>query len=454
MIRSVRFALAGVIAAAVAAPLSAHAETAGTLYLNRCAGGCIVHKGADDARTNGSSIPMGDMTDFPMSEFPWGDTEWNAIVQCVKEVYSPYKLTVTDQLPAPGVAYNEAIIAGHDFEIGWQAGGVAPKNSDCTARSYVVSFTFANDFGATDRVFELCAVAAQESGHAYGLDHTYSFLDGSSGCRDPMTYRSDCGGQKFFRNEPAHCGEFAERPCSCGATQNSHLHLLSVLGAGTPITRAPDVVITTPTDGATLGPSPAIVARASAQRGIKTMELWLNGYLWGTTGGVAFGAQGQPEASYALPIPAGVPDGVIDVVVKAKDDIDVTTESAPITVTKGAPCASADTCLAGQKCETGRCFWDPPTGQTGDACTYQQFCTSGVCAGVSDDAKICTQSCIPGVADSCPTDFECIEESAGKGFCSPAGAAGGGCCSTGRGAASQTALLAFGLALVLVRRRR
>jgi MYXO-CTERM domain-containing protein len=445
------------LVALLATASPAAAETAGVLYLNRCSGGCTIHKsGADDARTHQSAIPMGTQTDYPLSEFPWGDTEWNAIVQCVKEVYSPFKLQVTDVLPASGVAYNEAIIAGHDFEIGWSAGGVAPKNPDCTPKSYVVSFTFANDFGASQRVFQLCAVAAQESGHAYGLDHTYSFIDGSSGCRDPMTYRGDCGGQKFFRNDTANCGENVARPCSCGATQNSHLHLLSALGAGTPITRPPVVAVTTPADGATIANGTSVVSIASAQRGVKTVELWLNGYLWGTAKGVTFGANGQPEASYAITIPPEVPDGVIDIIVKAKDDIDVTTATPQLTVTKGAPCQTAATCLAGQRCETGRCFWDPPAGDTGDACTFSQFCTSGTCAGPTTADMICTQSCIPGVADSCPMNFDCNEQSAGKGFCFPADPGSSGCCSTSHGAASSqtAALLAFGLVILLRRRRR
>src|SRR5690606_18523689 len=119
---------------------------------------CLIHKsGINDARTRTSTIPQGAATDYTISEFAWGDDEWNAIVQCVKEVYSPYQVTITDQLPAPGVPYNEAIIAGVDDEVGRSAGGIAPVTGDCTPYNYTINFTFANQYGPNNRVFQLCA---------------------------------------------------------------------------------------------------------------------------------------------------------------------------------------------------------------------------------------------------------------------------------------------------------
>ncbi len=438
-----------------AKPGVAQVGAAGTLYLNRCVGGCVIHKsGINDARTHSSYIPMGTGPDFQLSEFAWGDVEWNAIVQCVKEVYSPYALKVTDVQPTAGEAYNEAIIAGSDTELGVSAGGIAPINSDCSVVNYSMDFTFANDFGPNQRVFQLCAVAAQESGHSYGLDHTYSFLDGSSGCRDPMTYRGDCGGQKFFRNETANCGEFAVRPCNCGANQNAHLKLLSGLGPGTPITAAPTISVQSPAQGATIASGAFVNSTAYAQRGVKTLELWLNGYLWASAKGAPFGPNGQLESQYAIQLPAAVPDGVIDIVVKAKDDIDITTAAPTITVTKGAPCVAADTCADGQRCDAGRCLWDPASGELGADCTYAQFCLSGICAGTSAGEK-CTQECIVGVTDSCPADYDCLESSPGKGICWPAGAAEDpGCCSASNTAAAQSAFIAVALAFLLRRRRR
>jgi MYXO-CTERM domain-containing protein len=216
------------------------------------------------------------------------------------------------------------------------------------------------------------------------------------------------------------------------------------------------VTLNQPQDGATISGTTPIIATASAERGIAHMELWLNGYKWATVQGAPFGRDGQPETGYSLPMPADVPDGVIDIVVKAKDDIDVTTETPKITVTKGAPCVTADSCAAGQRCDAGRCLWDPASGQLGDPCTFKQFCVSEVCEGTDADSKICTQPCVVGASDACPDpSYECLETSTNQGVCYPKGAGEGNClgCSAGSGA-PPFLLGAFGLAFVLRRRRR
>ena len=51
----------------------------GTLFLNRCVGGCTVIKsGLNDARTRASTIPVGPETNFSISEFAWTDTAHDA----------------------------------------------------------------------------------------------------------------------------------------------------------------------------------------------------------------------------------------------------------------------------------------------------------------------------------------------------------------------------------------
>ena len=61
----------------------------------------------------------------------------------------------------------------------------------------------------------LCETVTQEVAHAFTLDHELL-------CEDPMTYLDGCGA-KSFQNVLAPCGEYEERPCSCGdpAGQNS-----------------------------------------------------------------------------------------------------------------------------------------------------------------------------------------------------------------------------------------
>jgi MYXO-CTERM domain-containing protein len=297
----------------------------------------------------------------------------------------------------------------------------------------------------------LCWTVAQESAHAFGLDHEFAFKDGRSACNDPMTYRVDCGGQRFFRNAAASCGEFTEKPaCKCTPTQNSHQKLLSVFGPGVSSTPAPTSVVTLPTAGTTILGA-VVAASAGSQRGISKVELLLNGFAWAEVKGASFGSQGQANpASYTMLVPTDVPDSNVDVVVRAHEDIGTFTDSAPVTVTKGSPCVSADTCATHQKCEDGRCFWDPAAGELGDECDYPQFCKTGICRGTAD-VQICTQACVID-NDTCPGDLSCVDTGGGEGICF---GEGGGCCSAGGDAPwVPGAFAALVLGLVLRRRKR
>ncbi|MDB4958706.1 MAG: hypothetical protein JWO36_6275 [Myxococcales bacterium] len=440
------------------------------LYLNRCTGGCTIHgtTGTNDARTQSSSIPAPGT--YVLTEFATGtnmtgtaaDAEWQMVVDCMKEVYSPFAIQVSDTIPAGGVSYTEALIAGQPGDIGLGTGilGIAPLAGDCSPQDNVISFSFANHHtpGLT-RVDDICWTAAQETAHAFGLDHEITFADGSSACNDPMTYniKNPCGGRRYFRNKPASCGEDVVRPCRCGGSQNSHLKILNVFGPGMSTTPPPTTSIIVPVAGPVQNGF-TVQAKAFSKRGVEKIELWLNGYKWAEAKGASFGNNGQLETVYPLTTPASVPNGIIDVVVKAYDDLGIKTDSTTVTVMKGPACANAATdCAKGQKCDAGKCFWDPPNGVLGDACAYNQFCTSGICSGTAD-TQICTQDCIAGVADSCPTDYDCIATSGTSGICFPAGGGGGGCCSVGGGGSNaiwaHLGLCAAVLALLTRRRRR
>ncbi|HEX7842577.1 MAG TPA: MYXO-CTERM sorting domain-containing protein [Kofleriaceae bacterium] len=452
------------------------AQVSQTIYLNRCSGGCTVHMGNNDARSNTSSIPMVTPQTpgpaFTIGEFvndsggvgAAADAEWAQVVQCMKEVYSPYNVAVTDVKPTSGQSYHEAIIAGLPGDIGLANDilGVAPLASNCSAIDNVISFSFANRHPPGGRVLNICWTAAQESAHAFGLDHEYSFttgyaVNGHSACNDPMTYRTTCGGEKFFRNEDANCGETATRQCKCGATQNSHTKLLGVFGAGTPITGNPTVMLTAPASGVVLPDRAAnVTLKAGAKRGVASVDLYLNGYKWATAPGTAFGLEGQPNPDqYAILFPADVPRSIVDIKVIAYDDLGSKTESAVVTATYGVPCTTATACAKGQKCEAGKCFWDPPSGKIGDDCSYAQFCESGLCTGTKDQ-QICTQACTPGVASTCPSDFDCLMSGPGTGVCFFS-STGGGCCSIGGDGGTvwaQLGLAAAAFGFVVRRRRR
>jgi hypothetical protein len=442
--------------------LAEQAAPATVLFLNRCTGGCqVTSNGTNDARNQKTSILPGG--EYLISEFAndagltgaAADDEWKAIVSCVKEVYSPYNITVTDVQPPEGVIYNEAIVAGRPAETGEAPDilGIAPLANNCSAEANVISFSFANQHATTDRVHDICWTASQESAHAYGLDHEYQFTDGTSACDDPMTYRTDCGGEKFFRNKRAECGESKVRNCKCSNTQNSHTMLLGIFGPGTPTTPPPVVSLTFPVAGqTTITNGIAIHANASSQRGVAHVELYLNGSRWLDDPGVPFGPNGQPASDYAFPLPSTLPDGVIDIVVKAYDDLGIVTATPTVTVTKGSPCTSSDQCLHDQTCDAGKCEWPAPTAALGAPCTYDQFCTSWQCTQTNDGQK-CSQSCSIDEPTSCPKGFDCIGD-AKSGFCWPQ--TSGGCCSVADSSDAIWAHAGFAalVAGLLMRRRK
>jgi len=469
------------------------------IYMNRCQGGCqITHSNIDDARNNQSHIPMSgsgcpgfptcgiseyrtadlktgsngkcrggtavgtDCTDANSATVCTGggtcysaDDEWALVLQCMKEVYSPYGVTISDVKPPAGQSYTMALVAGKASEIGWVGAlGVAPVASDCSPKDNVISFSFANDHGAQERVNNICWTAAQETAHAFGLDHAYQFSDGTSACNDPMTYRFDCGGQKFFRNKAASCGEEEIRPCACGGSQNSHLKIKGVFGDGQSLIPPPTVNVTAPIPNATVRDGQVVAVSAGSKRGVEKVELFLNGYKWAQAPGAKFRSNGQPNPSdYAIAFPGGVPNSIIDIKVVVSDDLGISTTAPTITVTKGAPCADASTCAKGQKCEAGKCFWDPPVGLLGDTCEFPQFCESGLCLETSD-GSLCSQDCIVGVADACPMDYACVP-AGNSGACVP-DISDPGCCSVG-GSGNQV-WWHFGLSAAIlgfvVRRRR
>lgn len=423
-----------------------------TIFVNRCRGGCSFTKATlSDALSNQTIIgPLPVGTRFTLSEFAYSDDIWNQTIACVRSVYAPFGVNVVTDDPG-NTAHHEAVLAGRSTEAGYppnQVLGVAPLDSStCRPQNNVVSFSFANDHGASP--LDMCWTVAQESAHAFGLDHEFE-------CSDPMTYipLNGCGGfQKYFRNLDAPCGENAARSGICGGnTQNSYKRLLGVHGPGTATIPPPVVDITMPRDGATgLPASFSVYPTAVDPRGLNHLELWINGWKWAEVPGVW-----QKTSVYVMNLPPRVPDGVMDIKVKGCGDTGVCGEDN-ITVTRGQACTSAASCLEGQKCEQGKCFWDPPSVEFGDECEYSEQCLSGSCASV-DGVNLCTSACVSGPNDRCPENYECHAPTLGaQGFCGAPLDEGGGCCSTGgspRGALAVNLGLGTMIGLLVARRRR
>lgn len=183
----------------------------GLIYVNRCAAGCTVTPGFDNAITGTSSIPSNVSN---LSAFAHGDAVFSDTVSCLRSLFARYDVDVI--LSNPGaVARREIMIAGNATQLSASlagAPGVAPHYGMITDNA--IAFAFANDIGADPD--KLCWVAAAQLGFLYGLEYDVY-------CPDIVTYGTGCG-LKTFADFDAPCGtnaELATCPISGQPTQNS-----------------------------------------------------------------------------------------------------------------------------------------------------------------------------------------------------------------------------------------
>lgn len=268
------------------------------IFLNRCRGGCFIEPGPEDSRQNSSSI-----TAFPahFPEFPGTDTVWNEFVRCMKEMYLPFEIEVTDVDPGSAPHF-ENIVAGIPELIGLPipAGGVAPGS--CGVLENAISYTFAALM--PEDAEALCVTAAQETGHTFGLDHQML-------CNDPMTYLPACG-KHYFRRMDAHCGEFTPRACRCGDNyQNSYLTLLDTFGPRQRrLNLPPSVRIISPEEEGKVRPYFAINVEATDDRSVTSVRARVGGIDVGTS----------TISPYVFTAPEGLALGPILIWAEATDD--------------------------------------------------------------------------------------------------------------------------------------
>jgi hypothetical protein len=183
-----------------------------TIYLSREGG--VVFPGDNDARRDTSSIVQ-----EPTLITAWDvdDETWDATVDCVKDLYARFDVTVTDVDPG-NVPHIEAVFGGHPSDVGLpeNVAGVSPFTTDCSTIENSIVFTFTDVL--PDDAQLMCEVMGQEIAHSFGLDHEML-------ASDPMTYL-DYAGDRTFKDVMAPCGEFGNRMCGiegsvCRERQNS-----------------------------------------------------------------------------------------------------------------------------------------------------------------------------------------------------------------------------------------
>ncbi|MEZ4367710.1 MAG: MYXO-CTERM sorting domain-containing protein [Kofleriaceae bacterium] len=425
----------------VVEPQPRTARRAGTpdrLFLNRCAQGCAIRTGGNDAYEDRSTIPTGDST---LSPFSLGDEAWTAMLACVRATYAPYGVDVVDVEPTPGDAHVEIMVAGRPDEIGQDATtlGIAPLTSDCSPQVGVIGFAFANIHAAGNPA-DLCATVAHEAGHVYGLDHAFE-------CKDPMTYLTSCEG-KVFLNLELPCGEFeGTRPCKCSGLQSSHERLTAALDPGV-VPQAGAVTIPYPTDGLVVPRATTVFVETDEPRTAIRVELWINGRRR------AEQAVAIDDRLFELAIPADVSDGVLDLEARVVSDLGQV-GVATVRVTQGVGCDLAEGCAAGEACDAaGRCVPALGAAALGASCADDLDCASQRC---DDRLGACTVACVPAVEGQCPDEYSCTPAPGGVArLCYPTALLDtGGCCQAGpRQGPPWVAALLVAVGLGVGRRRR
>jgi uncharacterized protein (TIGR03382 family) len=440
-------------------PLQPHITEAvapyNTIFLNRCANGCPVKSGNNDARIDTSSIVSGSRV---LTKFTYGDDVWNQVKACVRDTFAPFNVVITDTDPGSANHF-EIMIGGVPSDLGFNPniGGVSANGCGNTYIPNALVFDFSTVWGTGTScnarcVEDICSTAAQEIAHSFGMDHSHNKLD-------PMTY-FQYAGRKYFQTTADQCGSDCTggvgpsgQTCTgadqqvhscCGATstQNSAALLTSLFGAGT--LQVPTVLITKPQQGASVQAGFAVNTTITADAAITKAELRVDGVLVDPV---------VMSAPYAFNAPTTLQPGSHTVEVTGYD-AHGTPGKTSITVTIGPPCTDDSTCGTTEVCIAGRCVPGPnATGGLGTSCTSNDMCGDGNCA--SDGTNMyCTTACHAG---QCPKDFGCLPVADGSdaGYCWPGYSDGtGGGCSTAGGAGGSIASGLLFAAVLFTRRRK
>lgn len=417
-----------------------------TIFLNRCAAGCKVYPGFTDSRMNKSGIGQG-----TLQAFEHGNTSWSQVVECTKDVFKRFNVTVTDVDPGPNVNHFEIMVAGAPQNIGLSSGIGGIAEYSCTSPGVcskylpdALVFAFANVY-ANDPD-EICGTVAQEIAHTWSLDHV---TDAS----DPMTYFSYSGRRQF--KDGVACGSDCVNGSSpfgltCSgnnhtcmstgtSTQNDVAILMALFGPAGAV--APTVNLKEPSQGAAVGPGFTVTAECTSARPIQEVQLSIDGLLKATL----------TAPPFTFTTSTSLPEGPHKVsVLCATDQQAIASKSVDVIL--GNPCTGDSQCQSGYICFDSACIAGPEApGGVGATCGKNEDCKAGSCAS-DGEISACTIPCDLS-AKNCPSGFGCLQ--AGEvGVCWAGFDDGsGGCCDTG-GSAPISMVLSLGIGGVLLRRRR
>jgi hypothetical protein len=431
------------------------------LYLNSCRpNGCHLHPGGTDSTTDTSDIVNGNAT---LGAFSDGDATWGQVVQCVKDVMSPFNIEVTDVDPGSAPHF-EVMIGGTPGQIGLPngVGGIAdyPCGSPGNCAKYLPNalvFDF-SEVWQGDVTF-ICGTAAQEIAHAWTLDHATS-------SSDPMTYKNYASTLNFMNS--AVCGSDCDYQCPGGsgvcnafgyqcsgsglngthvcmstgaATQNEIDIITSIFGpAGA---EPPTVKFKSPEIGSAQQPGFQIEVECTSDDGVQEVDLSIDG---APTAALT-------AAPFIFQAPGNLSDGAHHIEAMCATNLQATAVAKADFLIGQMCTADADCTMPGFICYDHACIAGPDaTGGLGATCTNNADCSANSCASDGTD-HFCVIPCDLH-SPHCPSGFGCLE-AGDNGVCWAGVDNGGGCCDSGNhGSAWGSILLSLGFGAMLVTRRK
>lgn len=414
--------------------------------------GTTLTGGYDDATRNVSSIVYSinkSSITVPAFDPSWYSTSKTRdqvvadITALVRTYYAPFNVDIVTARPTSG-DYVMVAVGGLPGLINQPCGqascvlGLAPLDCQTTSRGItynsqgdkevVLAFSDAAQYqrGANyDMKVQIVAVTiAQESAHAYGLGHVNSNTD--------IMSPTATGQATGFNNQAVAYAD--NMNCANGqGTQNSYQLLMQILGPAEPDATPPTVAIVAPKDGATVGRSFTAQIQASDDQAVASVKLVL-------TGAGAMQTTTLSTAPYQWNVTVDS-DGAWQLQATATD------------VAGNAASATSRFTVSGSV-QGGGVDMAPGPGELGATCQSDGECHANYCV-----RGLCSLSCDPRDAMSCPEGQKCVAAADGRPYCaSPQGKNASKGCSVGSGLGGESGapavgLVLVGLALVLRRRR-
>ncbi len=391
----------------------------------------------DDARTNTSAIvnssteviPAFNISSLSSTNGMTRAQIIDAVIDDLYTIHADFNVDFVTTRPSSGY-YSMIVFGGSCGSVAGSTNCAGIALLDC-GDQMPANITFVFPGGL--RVADLATTAAQEAAHAFGLGHTSDV--------DDVMYpqiRTQVPSGFGAGNIPDGSG------CPSSATyQDSYQKMMQTIGPRGQDTVGPLVIITSPTEGATIGGGTSLTASISDDIAVARARLEIDGQL--------HGEKTDPPWSWGLPLLSA---GTHQLTVRAWDlsnNDGFARVNVNVDAGTGPSCNGPEDCETWEDCVNGQCQGSPD-GELGDPCTSAQECLSGLCATSGDDQR-CTQTC--DAATPCPEGFDCLNGT----VCWPGSGGGGGGegegggCAAGRGGAAPLLVL-VGILLAAVRRRR